>query len=91
MAIMSVTLHPGNVIAWLAVGFLAGLIAARVTRGKGFGCLGDILLGLVGAFVGGLIVSPFIHGTAHFFGTLAVACIGAVAVLLAVRVLQRLF
>jgi uncharacterized membrane protein YeaQ/YmgE (transglycosylase-associated protein family) len=86
---MNPALHPGNVIAWLAVGLLAGAIAGRVTRGRGYGCIGDILLGLAGAFVGGLVVSPFIHGTAHFLGTLAVALIGAVAVLLLVRVLAK--
>lgn len=40
-------------ITWLVVGLVAGLLAAAVVRGGGFGVLGDIVLGIAGAFVGG--------------------------------------
>jgi uncharacterized membrane protein YeaQ/YmgE (transglycosylase-associated protein family) len=40
-------------ITWLVVGLVAGLLAAALVRGGGFGVLGDIVLGIAGAFVGG--------------------------------------
>lgn len=85
-------LNPGGVIAWLAVGLLAGAIAGRLARGRGYGCLPDIILGLIGAFVGGLIVSAFVNSnkTAGFFGTLGVAVLGALVLIIAVRTIRSL-
>ena len=40
-------------IMWLVVGLVSGLLAAALVRGRGFGVLGDIVLGIAGAFVGG--------------------------------------
>jgi uncharacterized membrane protein YeaQ/YmgE (transglycosylase-associated protein family) len=87
----AVILDPGSVFAWLLAGLVAGAIAGRITRGRGYGCCQDIVLGLIGAFLGGLIVSPFIHGRyiAHFLGTTAIALIGALALILALRFISR--
>ena len=85
-------LSPGGVIAWLVVGLLAGAIAGWLSRGRGYGCLPDILLGLAGALVGGLIVSAFVNSTktAGFFGTLGVAVLGALILIIAVRTIRGL-
>ncbi|MGH2444368.1 MAG: GlsB/YeaQ/YmgE family stress response membrane protein [Chloroflexota bacterium] len=87
---MTLTLHPGNVIAWIIIGLLAGAIAGRIARGRGYGCLGDIILGLVGALVGGIIVSFFVKGTqvAGFLGTLGVALLGALVLIILVRAVR---
>lgn len=92
IAATKIVLDPGNVLAWLIVGLIAGAIAGRLTRGRGYGCIGDIILGLVGAFIGGLIVNPFLHGTHnfHFIGTTVVALLGAVVLILALRVVRRI-
>ncbi|HLJ66922.1 MAG TPA: GlsB/YeaQ/YmgE family stress response membrane protein [Chloroflexota bacterium] len=92
MAVLTLTLHPGNVLAWLLVGLLAGAIAGRLTRGRGFGCIGDIVVGLIGSFIGGLIVAPFVKQTttAGFLGTLLVALIGALVLLIGLRVLRSI-
>ncbi|MGZ3582477.1 MAG: GlsB/YeaQ/YmgE family stress response membrane protein [Ktedonobacterales bacterium] len=88
-------LDPGGCLSWAFAGLIAGWLAGTVVRGRGFGCLGDIILGLIGAFVGALLVSllpPWVAaslqltGTLHFFGTLVVAFIGA----LVLAVLGRL-
>ncbi|HEY7782246.1 MAG TPA: GlsB/YeaQ/YmgE family stress response membrane protein [Ktedonobacterales bacterium] len=74
------TLAPGSVLLWLLAGLLAGYLAGKVVRGRGFGCLGDILLGLVGAVVGALVVSflPLqVPQNLEFWGTLVVAFVGA--------------
>ena len=48
------------------------------------------MVGLIGAFVGGLIVTPFIHGstTVHFWGTTAIATLGAVVLLFVLRIVR---
>src|SRR5437763_54835 len=48
-------LDPGGIIAWLLVGLVAGWLAGSVMRGGGFGILGDIVVGLVGALIGGSV------------------------------------
>jgi uncharacterized membrane protein YeaQ/YmgE (transglycosylase-associated protein family) len=80
----SLHLDPGSVIGWLLVGLIAGAIAARVVAGRGFGCLVDIVVGVAGAFIGGLLLQLLgASGTVGFWGSIVVAFIGA-AVLLAV-------
>jgi uncharacterized membrane protein YeaQ/YmgE (transglycosylase-associated protein family) len=92
MGFLAVDLVPagGNILVWILVGLIAGAIASRLTRGRGLGCFMDIIVGLVGAFIGGLIVSPFLKpGTeVGFFGTTAVAIIGAVVLLLLIGLVR---
>jgi uncharacterized membrane protein YeaQ/YmgE (transglycosylase-associated protein family) len=87
MVLLALHLSPGGIIAWIIIGLLAGAIAGRLARGSGFGCLGDIIIGLVGAFIGGLVLSFFVRGdqTTGFLGTLVVALIGALILLFLVR------
>ena len=72
-----------SIIGWIIIGLLAGWIAGMIMhRGEGF--LGDIIVGIVGALVGGFIYG-LVTGSnfvAHFnLGTLLVAVIGAIVVL----------
>jgi uncharacterized membrane protein YeaQ/YmgE (transglycosylase-associated protein family) len=85
MQVGGVTLEPGNLLAWIVVGLIAGAIAGRIVAGRGFGCLADIAVGVVGAFVGGFVVSLFIHGQYGFFGSILVAILGAVIFLAVLR------
>ena len=86
-----VLLEPGNVLAWLLVGLIAGALAGRVVEGRGLGCVGDIVVGVVGAVLGGLIVGQLglFSGTAGFLETLVVAFFGAVVFLALVRLVTR--
>lgn len=90
MVVMTLAQHPGNLVAWLCVGLIAGAIAGRIARGHGYGCLGDIVLGLLGSVIGGLVINPFIKGSiaTDFIGTTLVALAGALILLIAVRVLR---
>ena len=87
MTALAVNLEPGGWISWIIVGLIAGAIASRIVRGRGMGCILDIVVGVVGAFVGGLIVSLFAPGTYGFWGSLVVAILGAVVLLAVVRLL----
>ena len=73
----ALVLSPGGVISWLVVGLIAGWLAGLVMRGSGYGILTDIIVGLIGAFVGGLLMSMFVEGSAQFWGSIAVAFVGA--------------
>lgn len=80
-----------DIITWLIVGLVAGALASVVMSGSGFGVLGDIALGIVGAFVGSWTFGKL--GLRAPFGGLAgvitVAFAGAVIVLLLLRVARR--
>ena len=72
------------------IGILAGFLAGQIMRGKGFGVLVDLLVGIVGAFIGG-----WVFGTLGIFpgygliGQLVVAVIGALLLLFLVRLIKR--
>ncbi len=70
-------LEPGGIIAWLVVGLISGWLAGLFMRGGGYGIIWDIILGLIGAFVGGLIFSLFTTGATGFWGSIVVSFIGA--------------
>ena len=79
-----------DLLTWIIVGLVAGVLASLVVGG-GFGIIGDIIIGIVGAFVGGWIFSKL--GVDSPFGGLAgtifVAFIGAVVLLFLLRLIRR--
>lgn len=90
------TLDPGGCLSWVVAGLIAGWLAGLLTRGRGYGCIGDIVLGLIGAFVGlfvlGVIDTMFnvviFAGQLHFIGTIVVAFIGALILALLGRLIS---
>lgn len=65
-------------IGWIIIGLLAGWIAGHLTRGRGFGCLVDVILGLIGAVIGGWIFTRLGITVLGFWGSLAAATLGAI-------------
>jgi uncharacterized membrane protein YeaQ/YmgE (transglycosylase-associated protein family) len=82
-----VWLNPGHLIAWLAVGLIAGFLAGKI-MGSGYGFLGDMILGLIGAVVGGWVVGLFITTSAGFVGSVVVSVIGAVLLIAIARMFE---
>lgn len=81
-----------HLIAWILIGLIAGALAGRVVQGHGYGFLGDIVVGIIGAFLGGLVLHAITHGNSaasSFVGECIVAFLGAVALLLVLRALGR--
>jgi uncharacterized membrane protein YeaQ/YmgE (transglycosylase-associated protein family) len=78
-----------NILAWLIVGGIAGWLASLVVRGGGLGVVGDVIVGIVGALLGGFVLSLLLPGTFGFtgfnLGSLLVAFIGAVILLFIVK------
>ena len=79
-----------DLLTWLIVGLVAGVLASLVAGG-GFGILGDIVVGIVGAFLGGWLFATLgIHSPlAGLPGTILVAFVGAVVLLLLLRLVRR--
>ena len=80
-----------SLIAWLVVGLIAGFLASKVVNHTGSGIIMDIVLGIVGAFVGGWIFSAFGHSGATGINlySILVAFVGAVVVLFIYHALFR--
>lgn len=78
-------------LLWLAVGLIAGWLASAVVGG-GFGVIGDIVVGIVGAFVGGFLFRAMGVGVPFggLPGTIFVAFIGAVVLLVLLRLVRRM-
>ena len=50
-----------GIVSWIVVGLLAGWLAGLVVKGGGYGLIGDIIIGVIGALLGGWIASYFFH------------------------------
>lgn len=81
-------LSPGGIIAWILVGLIAGWAAGKVSRGHGFGLIGDLVVGLIGALIGGLIGGAIVQGSVGFVGSVIVAFLGALLLLVITRLLS---
>lgn len=79
-----------DLLTWLIVGLVAGVLASFV-MGGGYGIIGDIIIGIIGAFLGGWIFRTLgIHSPlAGLAGTILVAFIGAVVLLFILRLIRR--
>lgn len=80
----------GDILGWLVIGLLAGWLAGQITRGKGFGCIVNILIGIVGAVLGGLLFeTATVSGPSGFIGSLATATLGALILLVIAGLARR--
>lgn len=79
-----------DLLTWLIVGLVAGLLASYAVGGIGYGLLGDIVVGIIGAIFGGWLFSALNISTPFggLAGTIFVAFIGAVLLLLILRALR---
>jgi uncharacterized membrane protein YeaQ/YmgE (transglycosylase-associated protein family) len=82
-----IDLNPGGLIAWLAVGLIAGWLAGQFMRGRGYGPIGDVIVGLVGAVAGGFLFGQFVTGTPNLLGSIVVAFIGSCLLIAVARTL----
>ncbi|MGB8525229.1 MAG: GlsB/YeaQ/YmgE family stress response membrane protein [Candidatus Acidiferrales bacterium] len=74
-----------SIFWWLLIGLIAGWLAGTVARGRGFGCVVDVILGLVGAVIGGWIFERLNIPSFGFWGSLAAATVGAIVLVAIAR------
>ena len=63
------------------MGILAGWLASKITKGRGFGLLGDLIVGVLGSLLGSLIFGLPWLGAYTLLGRLVVAVVGAIVLL----------
>ncbi len=80
-----------GLLSWILVGLIAGWLAGMLMKGGGYGLIGDILLGIVGALIGGFLASTLfgIPDPVNGFNisSLLVATLGAIVLVAIVRAL----
>ena len=78
-----------GIIWWIVVGLIAGWAAGKIMKGGGYGVIADIALGIVGAIVGGWIVSFVGLGGGGMIWTILVAILGAVILIWITRLIKK--
>jgi uncharacterized membrane protein YeaQ/YmgE (transglycosylase-associated protein family) len=79
-----------SLIIWLIVGAIAGWLAGVIVKGYGFGLLGNIVIGIVGAFIGGwLFPSLGLWDLPGLPGIILSATLGAIILLVVIGLIRR--
>ena len=78
-----------SLIWFLLIGLIAGWLAGKVMRGGGFGVIGDMIVGVIGAFLGAWIFSLLGISAGGLIGSIVTAFVGAVVLLLLLRLIKR--
>jgi uncharacterized membrane protein YeaQ/YmgE (transglycosylase-associated protein family) len=76
-------------IWFIVVGLVAGWLAGTLMKGGGFGIIGDIIVGVIGALLGGFLFGLMGVSAGGLIGSIIVATIGAVVLILILRLFKR--
>jgi uncharacterized membrane protein YeaQ/YmgE (transglycosylase-associated protein family) len=76
--------------AWfLIIGLIAGWLAGKIMKGSGFGLIGDLVIGVIGALIGGFLFPLLGLSASGFIGSLIAAVVGAIVLLFFVGVIRN--
>jgi len=79
-----------DVVWFCVIGIVAGWLAGRLMRGGGFGLLGDLVIGILGAVIGGYVFGLLgIGAGGGLIGRLVTATVGAMLLLFLIRLVKR--
>ena len=76
-----------GLIGWIVIGLIAGWLAGKIARGAGYGCITDIILGLIGSVLGGWLFMKLGILGGGFLTSLAAATVGAIIVVAIVHLI----
>ncbi|WP_031481065.1 GlsB/YeaQ/YmgE family stress response membrane protein [Maridesulfovibrio frigidus] len=79
-----------GLIWFILIGLVAGWLAGLLMKGGGFGLIGDIVVGVIGAVIGGFVFGFLGVGTHGFIGQVFVATVGAVILIFLLRLIKRI-
>lgn len=74
---------------WIISGIIAGWLAGLLVKGKGFGLIGDLVIGLLGGLIGGWLARLFGLQAVSWLGNVITAALGGVVLVSIVRVLRK--
>jgi uncharacterized membrane protein YeaQ/YmgE (transglycosylase-associated protein family) len=78
-----------SLIWFLLIGLIAGWLAGKVMRGGGFGIVGDMIVGVIGALIGGWLFGVLGIGVGGIIGAIITAFVGAVILIAILRAIRR--
>ena len=79
-----------NSLIWtLVIGIVAGFLAGKIMKGSGFGLLGDLVVGILGAWIGSWVYGLLGITTGGILGIIVMAVIGACLLLYVIRLFKK--
>ncbi len=78
-----------SLLWFLLIGLIAGWLAGVIMKGSGYGVIGDIIIGILGAFIGGHVLGWLGVATYGLVGSLLTALLGAIILIFIVRLIKR--
>jgi uncharacterized membrane protein YeaQ/YmgE (transglycosylase-associated protein family) len=78
-----------GIIWFLLIGLISGWLAGQFMRGGGYGVIGDMIVGVIGALIGGWVFGVLGIGIGGLIGAIVTAFVGAVIFIALLRVLRR--
>jgi uncharacterized membrane protein YeaQ/YmgE (transglycosylase-associated protein family) len=78
-----------SLLLFLVVGVVAGFLAGKIMKGSGFGLVGDLVVGVIGAFIGGWVFGLLRISVGGVLGLLVAAVVGALLLLYLLRAVRR--
>lgn len=83
-----------GVLSWIIVGLIAGWLAGLVMKGRGFGLIGNTVIGIIGGLLGGFLASSLFKVANPISGfnitTILVAFLGSIVLMIIVRLLRKI-
>ena len=78
-----------NIVWFLLIGLAAGWLAGQIMKGGGYGLVGDLIVGVIGAILGGFLFGLLGINTNSLIGSLITATVGAIVLIAGLRALKR--
>jgi uncharacterized membrane protein YeaQ/YmgE (transglycosylase-associated protein family) len=78
-----------HLLIFLAVGVLAGFLAGHIWKGRGFGLFGDLIVGVIGSFIGVWLFGQLNIPSSGILGLLIAAIVGALILLYIIRLVKH--
>jgi uncharacterized membrane protein YeaQ/YmgE (transglycosylase-associated protein family) len=78
-----------SLLWFLIVGLVAGWLAGLIMKGSGYGVVGDIVVGIIGAMIGGHVLGWVGIAAYGLIGSIFSAVVGAIILIFAIRLLKR--
>ena len=78
-----------SLLLFLVIGLIAGWLASRIMRVGQFGLLGDLIVGVLGALIGGWLFGQLGISAGGILGSLVTALVGAIVLLYVLRLIRR--
>ncbi len=78
-----------RILLWIISGIVAGWLTGLVMKGRGYGFLGNLVIGLLGGIIGGWLFSLFGLAARGWLGEIVVALVGGVVLVAIARLLRK--